>query len=137
MTDQEEDTSLETCPACHGGVLVRVEVRADNICTQYFSCGHAKHQLEFGDKLEMHGSMAYEVKSKGRGKSHVEGKTGEEFFRKAKKWVQKIRLIDREKNYYKELVTDPETGQIIHECEEPLTAHKGHGSVMKENKAKG
>jgi hypothetical protein len=42
------------------------------------------------------------------------------------------RLIDRAKNWYKEVVRDPETGEIIHKCEEPLREHRGHGTVKEQ-----
>lgn len=43
--------------------------------------------------------------------------------------VKKIRIIDKDKNLYKETVTDPDTNTIIHHCEEPLDQHVGHGSA--------
>ncbi|MBZ5499537.1 MAG: hypothetical protein LAP85_24320 [Acidobacteriia bacterium] len=39
--------------------------------------------------------------------------------------------IDRRKDLYQEIVTDPETGAIIHKCEEPLREHEGHGDARK------
>ena len=41
------------------------------------------------------------------------------------------RCIDKDNNHYKEIVVDPETGEIIHQCEEPLSEHRGHGSDKK------
>jgi len=41
------------------------------------------------------------------------------------------RLIDRENDWYAETVTDPETGEIVHECKEPLSEHQGHGAAKK------
>lgn len=45
------------------------------------------------------------------------------------KWVHKERIIDKENNRYKETVIDEETGEIIHESDEPLEKHQGHGSA--------
>ena len=45
--------------------------------------------------------------------------------------VNKIRIEDREKDYYKEQLRDPITGKILEECEEPLSKHQGHGSAKK------
>jgi hypothetical protein len=39
------------------------------------------------------------------------------------------RVIDRAKNWYREIVQDPETGQVVHQSDEPLTEHRGHGSA--------
>ncbi len=56
---------------------------------------------------------------------------GDAFNRRLGKYVKHERVIDREKNWYKERVTDPDTGQVLHECEEPLTEHRGHGSARR------
>lgn len=45
------------------------------------------------------------------------------------KWACVYRNIDREHNTYDEKVVDEETGQVLHECHEPLSDHRGHGSA--------
>ena len=57
---------------------------------------------------------------------------GDDFNRKLGKFVKLERVIDREKNWYKKRVTDPDTGEVLYECEEPLTDHRGHGSARRE-----
>jgi hypothetical protein len=52
------------------------------------------------------------------------------------KWVHKERIIDKENNLYNEVVRDEETGEIIHECAEPLEKHQGHGSAKCTNEKK-
>lgn len=42
-------------------------------------------------------------------------------------WVEKERVIDRDRDWYKETVKD-KTGKIIHKDEGKLSDHKGHGS---------
>lgn len=39
------------------------------------------------------------------------------------------RTIDKSHNIYKERVIDPESGEVIHRCEEPLSSHQNHGSA--------
>ena len=39
------------------------------------------------------------------------------------------RTVDRDGNWYRETFLDPETGEVLHHCEEPLTEHRGHGSA--------
>ncbi len=46
-------------------------------------------------------------------------------------WVHLYRLLDRRHDVYHEVVTDQKDGTVIHECHEPLSAHKGHGSARK------
>ena len=43
--------------------------------------------------------------------------------------VRRFKLIDRENNRYKEVVTDLTTGEVTHRCEEPLSEHQNHGSA--------
>ncbi len=43
--------------------------------------------------------------------------------------MDKYRRIDRDNDRYDEVVIDPETGEIVYECHEPLSEHWGHGSA--------
>jgi hypothetical protein len=45
--------------------------------------------------------------------------------------VHHERLIDRRNNRYAEKVTDPKTTDVLHECDEPLSQHRGQGSAKK------
>lgn len=56
-------------------------------------------------------------------------KTGDDFFHKEQKWVQKERVIDRENDHYLEKIIDPETGEIIHHISGSLREHQDHGSA--------
>ena len=50
--------------------------------------------------------------------SHKHGKT-----------VRAEREIDRDTDTYRERITDIESGEVLHECDEPLSDHFGHGSA--------
>jgi len=43
----------------------------------------------------------------------------------------KERIIDHANDRYKETVTDPESSEVVHAQEEPLSEHRGHGSDKK------
>jgi len=45
------------------------------------------------------------------------------------KWMKKRRVIDKNNDKYLETVVDPETDEVVHHCEEPLSQHFGHGSA--------
>ena len=45
--------------------------------------------------------------------------------------VLKERLIDKDADYYFELVVDPASGQILRKIEEPLRKHVGRGTAKK------
>ena len=61
---------------------------------------------------------------------------GDDLHRESGKWYKKDRIIDKDNDHYKEIVTDPETGGIVHECEEPLSEHRGHGSAKNKDDKK-
>lgn len=49
--------------------------------------------------------------------------------RDRKKWVHRQKTENRRDDRYTEVVWDPDTGEIVHQCDEPLSAHRGHGSA--------
>jgi hypothetical protein len=54
---------------------------------------------------------------------------GDELNHATGKWFKKERVIDRQNDKYFESVTDPETGETLHHCDQPLSEHFGHGSA--------
>lgn len=99
-------------------------------------CGSKKLrlQLHFRDALELsvYSNMNAKVKdprlpSKKNPRLHIF--SGDDLRKSDGKWMKKDRIIDREKNRYIEKVVDPETGEVVHHCDEPLTEHYGHGSA--------
>ena len=60
-----------------------------------------------------------------------ESVSGDDLHYKSGRWTKLTRSIDRENNHYREIVIDPETGEIIHSCDEPLTDHWNHGNAKR------
>lgn len=87
--------------------------------------------LSFSEDLSghFHDQLLGKVKKEGTKKPVKEFIYGDEKRISNNKWVDKTRIIDRENNEYVEIVKDKETGEIIHECKEPLTDHFNHGSA--------
>ena len=54
---------------------------------------------------------------------------GDDLYKDTGKWNYLERIFDYENDYYSEKITDPLTGEVIKECKEPLSEHKGHGSA--------
>ena len=110
------DTSLDApevrrpCPTC-GKTL-----RSHDVAL-HLSAGSARVGLEV------------KAKRPGGKKPHVELKIGPSFSRRLQKPVEHKRLIDRGNDVYIEEVTDYETAERIHETNEPLSLHIGHGSA--------
>jgi hypothetical protein len=65
------------------------------------------------------------------GRPFLEQVVGEDLHRRSDRWMIIHRIIDRVKDWYSEKVIDPETGQVVHSCEEPLSKHQGHGSARR------
>jgi hypothetical protein len=68
-------------------------------------------------------------KRPGKKKPFVEEMSMPEYSYSKGKIVHKYRLIDRDNDKYAEKVSDYQSGEIIHQCEEHLTEHFGHGSA--------
>jgi len=46
-----------------------------------------------------------------------------------KKWMYRDKAENRREDHYTEVVRDFDTGEIIHEADEPLSDHRRHGSA--------
>jgi hypothetical protein len=57
--------------------------------------------------------------------------SGDSYWHDGQRWVQREMLADRNNDQYREIIVDPLTGEVIHFCEEPLSAHQGHGDARK------
>jgi hypothetical protein len=65
----------------------------------------------------------------GKSKIKIESFNGWELSKKIGRMMKKTRVIDRVNDRYQEEVIDPETGNSIHCCNEPLSKHEKHGSA--------
>lgn len=64
-------------------------------------------------------------------KPFLEQVSGDDLFRLTGQWNILKRIIDRARDYYLEVITDPKTGKIIRYCEESLSKHADRGSAKK------
>jgi hypothetical protein len=118
----------EKCSGCGAVVAALPDPQSRVPCAACCSTARVI-EVSISDSLEFHDSIAFKQKRPGYKKAIAEGVSGDSFFRTAVKWVHLERLIDRLSNHYREKVTDPKTGEVIHECDEPLDQHTGHGSA--------
>ncbi|MBI1956302.1 MAG: hypothetical protein HYS38_07900 [Acidobacteria bacterium] len=97
-------------------------------------CGSTSRLFEkaHAETISFQGLLGMKARKPGR-KPFLEQISGASFSKNAKRWVQRFMRIDRCNNQYQEVVTDPETGTIIHKCEEPLSKHRGHGDARKKD----
>jgi hypothetical protein len=52
-------------------------------------------------------------------------------FRKTGRLHLTDRSFDRIRDWYHERIVDAETGELVHECDEPLSQHRGHGDARR------
>ena len=92
------------------------------------SYGETNLVVEMEGHTKIKGTVCNKDKSK---KPLMEFKSGDDLTHKTGKWSDRKMTLDYEKDEYEELITDKETGEVIHHCKEPLSKHKGHGSAKK------
>ena len=85
--------------------------------------------------ITLRGGSFVKAKRGGEKKPYSESMDLPDHNRTLGKMVHRVRLINRDDDSYFERITDYESGEIIHECEEPLSKHIGHGSDTKNRKA--
>jgi len=100
------------------------------------SCGSTARifELTIHDGIVMKSKLGMKARHPSGKKPFIEQVTGDDFHRKTAKWMNLSRVYDREHDIYKESITDPITGEVIHECIEPLSEHTGHGSAKHKKK---
>lgn len=108
-----------------------IESRHQKPCPQ---CGSIARKFDELCQEILHSSEAWEVRTKDTSlpsKKKERGKlfNGQQWSEERKKMVNKVVDIDRRQDHYHEKIIDPETGEVIHECTEPLSQHQGHGSA--------
>ena len=81
------------------------------------------------DKLTIREKLGLKHKRPGYKKPIYESVTGDDLHRATGKWNKLTREIDRENNLYKELIINPDTGDVIRDCQAPLTEHVNRGSA--------
>ena len=107
-----DPTTRKPCPAC-GSLARRFGVLAES-------------------RAVIRSKLGYKARHAGGGKPFVEGLQGADLHRKTGVWMHLTRIIDRARNWYHERVVNPKTGEVVHECSEALTEHRGHGAARKE-----
>ena len=66
-------------------------------------------------------------------KFKMEETTGKDWSESLGRFVTKHRRIDRENDRYFERVIDDKTGDVLHECDQPLSEHIDRGSAKKDD----
>jgi hypothetical protein len=71
--------------------------------------------LSIRETVTLHGMLGLKGRHATGGRPFIEQKVGDDLHRKSGRWMRLERVIDRAKNWYREVVTDRETGKIVHQ----------------------
>lgn len=88
--------------------------------------------IEVSDSIGVYDLVKYNAKRSGE-KPHIKIKAGAELRVSKGDYVDTFRRIDRGNDDYEEIVTDRETGEVIHSDRGPLSQHTDHGSAKFKN----
>ncbi len=80
--------------------------------------------------LTFHRQLRLKLKRPTEKKPYVEQRVGDDLHRASGAWHRQERVINRDTDSYGEVIWDAD-GREIHRCEEPLSAHRGHGSAKR------
>ena len=89
------------------------------------------------EKGSVHEDAALKAKRPGEREPFLELKSGESLEYRTGTWRSRVQRVDPDNDQYDKIVTDQETGEIIHECHEPLSQHKGRGSAKRKSRRGG
>jgi hypothetical protein len=107
LEESPSDTEQQPCPHC-GSMTRQINVAIE-------------------DRVICASTLGYKAKRKGERRPYSEAKQGDDWSHRLGRHVELVRHIDRDNDWYTERVTDPNSGEIIHQCSEPLSQHLGHG----------
>lgn len=95
------------------------------------NCGSTSRSFdeELKDGISQKEKVSIIGKHGGKGAPFIKQSTGDDLNKKTGKWMKREMVVDRDNDRYLETVTDPETGEVVHHCDEPLSKHTGHGDA--------
>jgi hypothetical protein len=98
-------------------------------------CGSLTRRINVtcSDTLTLHSKLNLKARHAGERRPFMDQTVGDDLHRKSGRWMKLYRLFDRRKEprWYHEQIIDPETGEVVHECSEPLVDHTDHGSAKR------
>ncbi|MCY2953315.1 MAG: hypothetical protein NTU53_15250 [Planctomycetota bacterium] len=96
-------------------------------CPKCGSLSRSYH-VSIDDTVGLRDGLGLQARHADGKRPFLESYGGADYSKKLGKHVEKQRVVDRDNDEYLEHIVDYETGAVLHHCEEPLSAHTGHGS---------
>lgn len=123
------DASVVNCGDC-GFLLDEATSAPPETCSPCPACGSMVRSIHVSihDNITPREKLGMKGRHASGGKPFIEQVQGADLHRDTGTWRDLSRVIDRENDIYHELIKDPDTGEILHECREPLSEHRGHGA---------
>ena len=90
-----------------------------------------KHKQLLAAIAKVRSGLGMKLREPGKRTAVAEYFFGFELFVTARKWIYKERIINKRDDHYREVITDLETGEIIHHRDGPLSKHQGYGSAKR------
>lgn len=121
-------TNGPICASCGRAVVEDEEVVVRGPCT---NCGSLLRSYSLVVMSVINVSSGIRLKGfrKGMKKFFVDFFRGIELWRDRGTLSYREKMIDREKDYYRESITDLSSGEVIREVREPLSKHIDRGSA--------
>lgn len=96
-------------------------------------CGNTKrnYYVSVSESVVVRDGIGVKAKRSGEKKPYIEDLGVPDYSRSFEKVVHRERVIECDNDRYFEKITDYESGEAIHHCEEPLSQHQGHGSAKR------
>ncbi|MDP1659132.1 MAG: hypothetical protein Q8L73_07240 [Methylotenera sp.] len=118
-----------TCSDC--GTEICSANDTENYRTPCSNCGGGKRAIgvSVSEKVVARDFIGVKVKRAGQKRPYIEDISKPSYSYSREKNVHRQTLIDRDNDKYSEKVTDFESGEVIHQNQEPLSEHIGHGSA--------
>jgi len=120
-----EDTRSVECGEC-GNPLSEPTDADPSLRAPCPKCGSLRRNFHvaISETLTIHEKLGIKVRGPAGGRPRYEAVGGDDLHRKSGIWMNLTRIIDRLNNRYEETVTNPQTGEVVHQTVEPLSQHK-------------
>ena len=117
------------CSEC--GVEIDTNKDTESFRAPCTACGSEKRTMHcsVSETLIARDGIGLKTKRPNEKRPYIEDRSMPSYSYSREKLVHREMVIDRDNDKYYEKVTDYETGEIIYENQESLSAHQNHGSA--------
>ncbi len=131
MTEGHKTTECADC-----GATIDETADATDMRRPCIACGSTRriHNVSITETIVARDGYGLSAKRPSQKKPYIEDLSMPNYSYSRGKYVHRQRVIDRDNEHYFEKITDYETGEVIHHCEEPLAKHQGHGDAKRKIK---